>query len=177
MIMSKSGGRKKGPDKVIVEVMARRGIDPKTVYHKSRPKFNPKNKKSIIGSRRYVLVRGFGNFFKPPCKHWWRSPFSWCIIDLRQQRIRYRYTQQCHQCEAYCKPYFKENDTKEKMAEYACKIYLGERTRFPDMGRPSAAGRGHHDVARCEMCKLFGYCMKLTGSNSESENCSDDSVK
>ena len=160
-------GPKRGPDEVIVEVMARRGIDPKTVHRKPGwPKFDPTDTDSIKGSWRYVLVRGYGHFFEPSCNRRWRSPFSWCVIDLRQQRIRYRYSQQCRQCEADCKPYFKD-DAKEKMAKYACRIFLGERTRFANLGTPPDTVRGHHEIDLCEMCQSGCYCVKLSGSNSD----------
>ena len=160
-------GPKKGPDEVIVEVMARRGIDPTTVHSRPGwPEFDPKDTDSIMGSWRYVRVRGYGYFFEPLCNRHWRSPYSWCVIDLRQQRIIYRYSQQCRQCEADCKPDFKD-DAKEKMAEYACRIFLGERTRFASVGTPPDTVRGHHEVDLCEMCQSGCYCVKLSGSNSD----------
>ena len=181
--MSRRVGRRRGPkrrpDEVIAEVMEWRGIDPTTVHRRPDwPKFRPWNRDSIMGSRRYVRVRGYGHFFDPLCNRHWRSPYSWCVIDLRQQRIIYRYIQQCRQCEADCKPDFKD-DAKEKMAEYACDIYLRERTKFPAIARPSAAVRRgrYHEVDLCQVCISDGYCIELTGSNSESEYYSDDSVQ
>ena len=166
MTMSRSGGPNKRPDEVIVQVMKRRGIDPTTVHCKPGwPTFNPKDKSSIKGSRRYVLIRGYGHFFEPLCNRHWQSPYSWCVIDLQQQRIIYKYSQQCLRCKDYCKPDFKD-DAKEKMAEYACKIFLRERTTFPNLGTPPDTVRGHHEVDLCEMCQSGYHCVKLSGSNS-----------
>ena len=79
-------GLKKRPDEVIVEV--RRSIDPATVHRRPGwPEFDPKDIDSIMGSCRYVRVRGYGHFFEPSCNHHWRSPHSWCVIDLCNREL------------------------------------------------------------------------------------------
>ena len=171
---------KKKKCKLLVEAMKESGILPEQVFNRNadgrkRTRYNPQNLSSLRGSPRYVLVKGYGHY-KCTCSNTWPSVHSWCIMDLRQQRIRYRYEQKCRSCvfNHDTKPYFKK-DVTTKMAEYACQQHL-YRTRhgrektadYPDMTSFAGNREGSHDVGNCKMCKLKGYpCMSSTYNHTD----------
>ena len=73
-------------------------------------------------SKRYFCTRGFA-WFLCPNEHRWKSSYSWCYLDLKTQKICYRYEQVCKNCRTPVKPVF-SLEAIENMARYSIKLYL-----------------------------------------------------
>lgn len=120
---------------IISEVMREKSIIPGDVFHKSnhirghRMCFNPLKLRSFHSSPRYILVKGFAWYYThqpcthESCTHSWSSFHSWCIIDLRQQRIRYKYCQRCN--------LWKVITVKERESQNSQKRHLREWQNMP----------------------------------------------
>ncbi len=84
----------------------------------------PKNHRN---SFRYFLTKGFAWFTckKHDSDRHWPSAHAWCFIDLKEQKICYRYSQKCKKDNAKAKPgpEFIE-DALQKMAEWVVKGFL-----------------------------------------------------
>ena len=168
-------GREGTGDPVIAEVMSENDIDPLDVSHaKDRGPFDPDNPQSIRGSQRFILVRGYAwhRQHESPtgCSRWWASAHSWCVIDLKKQKIIHGYGQYCKKCGGKSTPSFEE-EAKRRMAEYACRTHLyrtgrlrGGHRSFPNMTDLSGVREGHHDMLRCDMCKLLGHSCQSQGA-------------
>lgn len=167
-------GRERTGDPVIAQVMSENDIDPYDVSHaRERDSFDPDNPQSIRGSERYILVRGYARHqhHESPtgCSRWWASAHSWCVIDLKKQKIIHSYGQDCKKCGGKSTPSFEE-EAKRRMAEYACRTHLyrtgrlrGGHRSFPNMTDLSGVREGHHDMLRCDMCKLLGHSCQSQG--------------
>ena len=190
-------GRSKRIDPVIVDSMSANGIDPfdAALIGNCNP-FDPSDPGSISRSKRYILVKGYARHEHEydsfaSCSRWWSSANSWCVIDLKKQRIIHSYGQNCRRCDGKSTPFF-EDEAKVRMTEYACKTHL-YRTgklkrarnihRFPDMKDISGEREGHHDMTRCDMCQLLGHCCQkndfqriVEASSSSSSSFEDDEL-
>lgn len=126
----------------------------------------PENHKHSL---RYIEMKGFAWFTctkghnKGNCKRW-PSAHSWCFIDLREQRICYRYTQDCnvHDCEADIGPEFTEESIRE-MAQRAVRQFLRRIGRLRGATNNNHDGNprdhdkgGPHDEKRCSKCRRLG---------------------
>ena len=164
--MPRGGGRR---DPIVAEVMQEKNIDPDDVLHfTTRPTcipYDPHNLDSVRGSQRYFRVRGFAWYRQhnsnTGCSRTWASAHSWCILDLREQKIVHRYGQECRTCGGKGTPSFSE-EARRRMAEYACQQHLYRTKREqrpavdPDMRDLSGQRDGPHDSSNCDMCKLLG---------------------
>ena len=164
--MLRGGGRQ---DPIVAEVMQQKNIDPDDVLHfTTRPTcipYDPHNLDSVRGSQRYFRVRGFAWYRQHDstigCSRTWASAHSWCILDLREQKIVHRYGQECRTCGGKGTPSFSE-EARRRMAEYACQQHLYRTKREqrpavdPDMRDLSGQRDGPHDSSNCDMCKLLG---------------------
>ena len=165
--MPRGGGRQ---DPIVAEVMQQKNIDPDDVFHiTTRPTcipYDPHNLDSVRGSQRYFRVRGFAWYRQHDstigCSRTWASAHSWCILDLREQKIVHRYGQECRTCGGRGIPSFSE-EARGKIAEYACQqhLYRTKREQRPavdlDMRDLSGQRDGPHDSSNCDMCKLLGH--------------------
>ena len=165
--MPRGEGRR---DPIIAEVMEEYDIDPDDVFHiTTRPSsipYDPYNLDSVRGSQRYFRVRGFSWYrhhdSNTGCSRTWASAHSWCILDLRKQKIVHRYGQECRTCGGRGTPSFSE-EARGRMAEYACQQHLYRTKREqrpavdPDMRDLSGQRDGPHDSSNCDMCKLLGH--------------------
>ena len=130
--------------------------------------FDPENLGEIRHSKRYFRCKGFAMFNShPSCNRRWASGHAWCIMDLREQKIIHRFTQNCQKCEGLSEPEF-DRAALRRMAEWAVDTHL-RRT-----GRPSPIQRdlfdmadlhdvldGPHDERRCAVCRQLGHsCWK-----------------
>jgi len=125
----------------------------------------------IKSSKRYFLVKGFAWFNEHiardgwsglGCSRTWPSAHSWCIVDLKMQRIGRRLGQKCQKCEASALPEY-DNEALERNAKYAVRSYLRltgrlERDPLGDWSDVSNAidSNQPHDQRRCEMCQILG---------------------
>ena len=161
-------------------------IDPRDIpWARNRGHFEPDNLDSIRGSKRYFRVKGFAWYrqHKPPtgCSRTWASAHSWCVIDLRQQRIIHKYGQDCRTCGGKSTPSFNE-EARRRMAEYVCQRYLyrtGQlewtRDSQPDMTDLSGERDGPHDQSRCDMCKMLGHSCRSRARDTQSHYYSSSS--
>ena len=119
---------------------------------------------SITGSWRYIRIRGYGHFLNRYVIAIWWSPYSSCIIYLWQQRMIYRYIQQCCQWEANCKPNFM--DDAKKKAKYAAKYFSKKERDLPMWVLPQTLWGviTRLTYVKCVIRRLF---VKLSGSNSD----------
>ena len=146
------------------------------------PKFDPKDIGSIMGSRRYVRVRGYGILFL--LSHLvitiGSHLFLGASLTFGNGESDTNISSNVASVKLIASLIF-TTILKKKWSSMPA-IFILEKERsfliYIHVGRPPAAVRGHHDVARCEVCNgPDGPCTKLTGTNSESENYSNDSVK
>lgn len=125
-----------------------------------RPFTSPKDVKK---SRRYFMKKGFAWFTCPSGDKTWPSAHAWCIVDLKEGKICYRYKQGCQKCESMASPEFTK-EYVEWVAELAVKSFLrrtGQLNDLPDTGADGPVGGGPHDEERCEMCRELGHsCWK-----------------
>ena len=150
----------------IAEVM-----DEKDVLQDDIPKeqpFDPENLGEIKHSKRYFRCKGFAKFDNHQrrdhnCNRRWASGHAWCIMDLREQSIIHRFTQECQKCEGSAEPEF-DRAALRRMAEWAVDTYLRRTGRLSpiqrdpfDMADLHDALNGPHDEERCEMCKQLGH--------------------
>lgn len=111
-------------------------------------------------SKRYIEVKGFAWFGCRKKHHRWPSSHSWCFIDLKKQRICYRYKQKCKKCESYTAPEFTE-ESIERMVKFVLKKYLIKMKKLPSVFTPRSADTdqtqgGPHDERRCGKCMRLG---------------------
>ena len=150
---------------IIRQVMAEKDIDPATVPSEDHIR-DPSNLDSIKGSRRYFRTKAFARFPRhrvkvPGCGRTWPSAHAWSVMDLKEQRICHRYSQECQKCEGAGDPVYDE-DAIRRMAEWACDEYLvrvGRKSREPHfgIGTPEVDESSQpHDNRRCDMCRRMG---------------------
>lgn len=146
-------------DYAIREVMKEKGVSTREIPEERRA--DPKTAVNS-GSRRYFRVKGFASFDEHvdpgDCHRTWKSAHAWCVIDLKEQRVAYRYKQECQSCDGELTPDFDE-EALRKMAEYVVDYKFLRKPRevfdFGDM-QEALDGRGPHDEDRCGMCKELG---------------------
>lgn len=118
---------------------------------------SPRNARN---SERFFEVRGFAWYCCPEKDRSWPSAHSWCFIDLKKQKICYRYKQGCKKCECKAKPQFTE-PAITRMARHVVKRYLikiGELEIPPPADTDSKMTKGGpHDQQRCSKCKALGH--------------------
>lgn len=103
--------------------MYEKGISPKEIPFEQE--FNPRHRWAILkNSERYFRVKGKG-WYHCSCeeKYSWSSPHSWAIIDLKEQKIRYSWHEQCRYCRKRNLPKF-PLDSIRSMAHVAVRKYL-----------------------------------------------------
>jgi len=156
---------------IIVEVMEENDVHPSDIPDDNAINIEDDHDlKRIKSSRRYFLVKGFAWFKKHEhpdrtsrCSRTWPSAHSWCIVDLKRQRIGRWLRQNCRACEGRSLPEYEERVLK-RMAEYAVRSYLRltgrlERDPLEDWSDVSNAIESNqpHDEERCEMCRILGH--------------------
>ena len=125
---------------------------------------DPSKAEEVKKSKRYYNCKAFGsfNFHDDPTGKGhtkkWKSARAWCTLDLKQQCIAHRFSQDCNYCEGKSYPWFNE-DALKRMAEFAVNLYLKKIGRIEyemkdqddniQIGPP-------HDEKRCDMCKQLG---------------------
>ena len=151
---------------VITEVMEEKGVTAEEIPTEPRAHFNPSSPLSVThGSKRYFSVKAFARYrAHEGCSRTWASAHSWAIMDLKEQCLIHKFTQDCQKCNGEVPPDFDE-DSVRRMAEYAVDTYLrrcgrlSPRVRDPfDFDDLFAAldDRGPHDEGRCAMCRIKG---------------------
>ena len=139
---------------IISEEMEKEGITTTDVPAEIFSKDDPKIRKSLC----YFEKHGFGQFHCPEGDNDWTSAHSWCIIDLKEKKIIYRYYEKCQNCECETLPQFSK-EIIEKMAGLAVITFLertGRRERPERTGDYSGHGGGPHQEERCEKCIRLG---------------------
>ena len=152
---------------IIKEVMEKEGINPREVPNEDHIK-DPIDPQEIRSdSQRYFIARGFGHYRQhlgcPVQHHNWHSYYSWSVIDLKEQRFHYHYSQDCHKTHIVgavtVRPTYDDTEI-EMMAEWACDIYLvrtGKRerpTHSNGVRRGSNKGNKKWNKHECELCRL-----------------------
>ena len=155
---------------IIVEVMEENDVHPRDIPSDDAININNGHDlERIKSSKRYFLVKGFAWFKKHEqsdgtswCSRTWPSAHSWCIVDLKMQRIGRRLGQKCQKCEGNALPEY-DDEALKQMAEYAVRSYLRltgrlERDPLGDWSDVSNAidSNQPHDEGRCEMCQILG---------------------
>ena len=151
------------PHPVIVQVMKEESVTPKDIPFEEHVK-NPKID-AIKGSKRYFKCKAFAWFnYHEGCGRSWPSAHSWCILDLKEQRIHYKFSQGCKGCEGEAEPTF-DDEAIKRMATYAVETYLkmigrmewrNDALDLTDLADALDDERGPHDEERCEVCKQLG---------------------
>ena len=143
---------------VIADVMSEQDIAPAEIPFEQQ--FNPHHRWSILkNSERYFRVKGKG-WYHCSCdgeRYSWSSPHSWAIIDLKAQKIRYSWHEQCRYCRKKKLPKF-PLDSIRSMAIAAVRKYLvrigeidpGTSTCYTDEEEDSEVPHLQHF---CGMCK------------------------
>ena len=117
----------------------------------------------LRGSQRYYDKPVFAWFICPKKHRYWGSARAWCVIDLKEQTICYRYKQGCKKCDSNAYPEFPERVIR-KVAEFAVKWFLiltGKLECEPpntDTVTGKRRGKGPHDEQRCDKCLKLGRC-------------------
>ena len=155
-------------NQIIKEVMEKEGINPREVPDEDDIKdpIDPQEIRS--NSQRYFIARGFGHYRQhlgcPVQHHNWHSYYSWSVIDLKEQRFHYHYSQACHKTdivgEVTVKPTYDDTEI-EKMAKWACDMYIylvrtgkRERPTHSSGGRRGSNKRNKkHNKHGCELCR------------------------
>ena len=185
--MMAAGGLISTVRRVISEEMNKEGVLQEDVPED--PHINPSDVQQVKNSvgRRYYRCKAFAHFDEHvdepdqpnqpeqpdrACEHTWKSAHAWCVLDLKKQRIAYRWCQECNQCEGESEPWFDEAALK-RMAEYAVKRFKGVKTEKKEDGNPPEMGP--HDERRCDMCKQLGHsCWKKPTYSYPVENDQDE---
>ena len=142
------------------EIPQERGVDPTKIS-------------SIGQSKRYFKTKAFASFSGHSrqsgaglwCSRNWKSAHAWCVLDLKEQCIAHKLSQDCQSCNGHSMPEF-DRESMQRMAEYAVDLYLkrvGQR-QWQQREDPFDFGdmlfalddRPPHDEARCEMCRKLG---------------------
>ena len=132
---------------------------------------DPTNIDSISQSKRYFKTKAFASFNahnRPSgagarCSRNWKSAHAWCVLDLKEQCIAHKLSQDCQSCNGHSFPEF-DRESMQRMAEYAVDLYLKRVGRKQWEPRPfdfddmlfALDDRPPHDEARCEMCRKLG---------------------
>ena len=142
------------------EIPQERGVDPTDID-------------SISQSKRYFKTKAFASFnahSRPSgagarCARNWKSAHAWCVLDLKEQCIAHKLSQDCQSCNGHSMPEF-DRESMQRMAEYAVDVYLKRvgRRQWEPRGDPfdlddmllALDDRPPHDQARCEMCRRLG---------------------
>ena len=152
---------------IIVEVMEENDVHPGDIPSDDAINIDDNHDlETIRSSERYFLAKGFARFnnHEQPsrCSRTWASAHSWCVVDLKMQRIGRRLSQKCQKCEGSALPEY-DNEVLKRMAGYAVRSYLRltgrlERDPLGDWSDVSDAidSNQPHDEERCEMCKILG---------------------
>ena len=142
------------------EIPQERGVDPTDID-------------SISQSKRYFKTKAFASFnaHNQPsgagarCPRNWKSAHAWCVLDLKEQCIAHKLSQDCQSCNGHSLPEF-DRESMQRMAEYAVDLYLKRvgQKQWEPRGDPfdlndmflALDDRPPHDEARCEMCRKLG---------------------
>lgn len=134
---------------------------------------DPTNIDSISQSKRYFKTKAFASFNAHSrssgagawCSRNWKSAHAWCVLDLKEQCIAHKLSQDCQSCNGHSMPDF-DRESMQRMAEYAVDVYLKRvgRRQWEPRGDPfdlddmlfALDDRPPHDEARCEMCQRLG---------------------
>ena len=145
---------------IIREVMEMSEIHPSDIPPENRLR-NPNNLRRIKRSKRYFLLKAKGSFRRHSgCKHAWSSGHSWSVLDLKTQRIHYRYFQACKTCKNLVQPLY-GRVAVVKMVRRACLQYTGALQGNRAAVRPPVHTNGPHEQFLCEMCMTLGHeCWK-----------------
>jgi hypothetical protein len=154
--------RKTETPRVIAEVMSSLGLSPKDIPEEEP--FNPRKRWSLLKySLRYYKVKGKGWYgcgctaLQTGDRHNWASPYSWCIIDLKEQKIRYSWYEKCQLCDTKTLPKFPLDEIRI-MAEFVVKKHLvsiGEMApeHLSDSEEEERQEKGPHLENLCAMCR------------------------
>ena len=133
---------------IILEAM-----EEEEVYPEDVPKEKPFDiGKNLRQSCRYFTKHGLGQFYCSDKN--WSSVFAWCYIDLKMQKICYRYYQKCQSCDEEIEPVY-DKEAIEKMAYLAVQSFLirsDRKEKEESEGNPSRFIEGPHDEDNCEKC-------------------------
>ena len=133
---------------------------------------DPTKTSSISQSKRYFTTKAFASFSahdRPTgsarCTRNWKSAHAWCVLDLKEQCIAHKLSQDCQTCNGHSMPEF-DRESMQRMAEYAVDLYLKRCGRRPWQSRDNSFNfddwvdvldeRPPHDEARCERCRQLG---------------------
>lgn len=155
---------------MIDSVMRENGVTPAKIPQERG--VDPTDIDSISHSKRYFKTKAFASFnaHSQPfgaarCSRSWKSAHAWCVLDLKEQCIAHKLSQDCQSCNGHSMPEF-DRESMQRMAEYAVDLYLkrvgqkqweprGDPFDFDDM-LFALDDRPPHDEARCEMCRRLG---------------------
>ena len=137
------------------------------------PTADPTKSRTIAGSKRYFETKAFASFDNVHekksgfgvCSRSWKSAHAWCVLDLKNQCIAHKLTQDCQACNGQATPHF-DRESVKRMAEFAVDRYLKRVGRrawpsrdpfdFGDMYLALDDDRPPHDEGRCEKCRQLG---------------------
>lgn len=158
---------------IIKEVMKEYRVNPMDVPDDMIPFTVPSLRTKYLNklqrnSKRYFCGHSPGTFAEhgrpsgDVCERTWQSGHTWCVLDLKEQAIIYRFTQKCwnRKCikeKVHVKPSFDDHGIRN-MAEWAVEKYLircGLRKKDPPQKEvPKKSSKGPHGQASCQMCRL-----------------------
>lgn len=154
---------------MIGEVMEEKGVRPSEIPQESN--IDPTDLVSINQSWRYFKTKAFASFNAHAgnsdrrCPRTWKSAHAWCVLDLKEQQIVHKLSQDCQSCNGHSMPDF-DRESVRKMAEFAVDLYLKRSGKKPwevrstpfdfDDFYDALDERPPHDEKRCEMCRKLG---------------------
>lgn len=154
-------------DAIIKEVMEEKGISPQDIpeeqpFQLRRFVNNLKRKKKW--SRRYFNGRAKGEFKcqEGTCDRCWSSPHSWCILDLKEQKIIMKFEQMCFKGRKKHKkanpdykgelPTYTNEESVTRMVEWAVDLFKDEGAR---QAKNDYVPTNRHPWFLCAMCQLL----------------------
>ena len=144
---------------MINEVMVANGV---TTAEIPEHGVDPADLEAIAHSKRYFKTKAFASFDDHgSCPRTWKSAHAWCVLDLKEQCIAHKLSQDCQSCDEKAMPEF-ERESVNKMADWAVDMYLkrcGRRAWAPRGQSDMFDGpddRPPHDERRCQMCRDLG---------------------
>ena len=175
-------------ESIIMEVMEKNGITPDDVEEEEPfdiDIFIKNLKKKEKWSQRYFRGRALGQFKcdSAICNNTWSSAFSWCILDLKEQRVEMKFKQECsspqhkdmeqlqieednleaseseEDFEAGVEPCYCDEGAVEHMVEWAVNLFMvntGRKEREATYHNYKYRQTPEHHQGKCEMCKREG---------------------
>lgn len=178
---------------IIVEVMEEKGASPDEVAEEGPFDLEEfiktiKKKNKEKWSERYFRGRAKGQFKcnNELCERknkGWSSIYAWCILDLKDQKVKIKIGQKCTKCQEkrrelgletssetseedededdqeWIKQSYKDEESVRHMVEWAVNLHLylvGKQDREPIYHKPSYRKTPEHKSRSCKMCKLMG---------------------